>query len=171
MCLKPLPFKPRARSLHNGCKDLANKWDKRTPNVNFIDSKSVSFDLCVKCFYKDVVPCITYKYVSSVQAIQIYLTMSYTPGVRFQNSFNSSVSSAAYMRQWIGSDNDIGAYSAPSHYLKQCWVTNQNARLSIQEYSYENIVRKMETILSKNWVNQSISRLGHQQDVCCPVVF
>ena len=64
------------------------------------------------------------------------------------------------------------AYSAPSHYLKQCWVIvnwnlsmlrnnlqwnfNQNTVLFIHENASENIVCKMVAILSRGrWVNRN----------------
>ena len=73
--------------------------------------------------------------------------------------------SAAYMRQWFGSDN----HSAPSHYLNQCWGFvnwtlrnklqwnfNQDTKLFIHENAYENIVCEMAALLSKaKWVKLS----------------
>ena len=62
----------------------------------------------------------------------------------------------------IGSDNVLGAWSAPSHYLNQCWDIfhwthenkfqwnfNQNSYIFIQENPFENIVCKMAAILSR----------------------
>ena len=68
-----------------------------------------------------------------------------------------------WFRQWFV------AYSAPSHYLNQCWVIvnwtvrnklqwnfNQNIKLFIHENASENIVCEMAAILSRvRWVNQS----------------
>ena len=84
--------------------------------------------------------------------------------------------SYAYMRQWIGSAlvqiMACRLYSAPSHYLNQCWIIvnwtlrnklkrnfNQNTKLFIHENASENIVCEMAAILSRGrrdkraWVN------------------
>ena len=83
----------------------------------------------------------------------------------------SSPPSATYMWQWIRSAMVqiwFVAYSAPSHYLKQCWIIvnwtlwkklqwnfNQNTKLFIHENASESIVCKMAAILSiKRWVDQ-----------------
>ena len=79
---------------------------------------------------------------------------------------NSSLPSVAYMRQLIGSSNNW-PYSAPSHYLNQCWWIvnwtlgdkrqwnfNQNTKFFIHENAFENIVCEMVSILSRGrWVN------------------
>ena len=68
-----------------------------------------------------------------------------------------------WFRQWLV------AYSAPSHYLNQCWVIvnwtlrnrlqwnfNQNTKLFIHENASENIVCEMATILCRGrWVNST----------------
>ena len=64
------------------------------------------------------------------------------------------------------------AYSAPSHYLNQCWVVVngdlrnklqwifiQNTKLFIHENSSENVVCGNATILSRGWINTSNWRL------------
>ena len=85
-------------------------------------------------------------------------------------TINSSPPSAAYMPQWIRSALVrlwLVAYSAPSHYLKQCWFIvnwtlrnklqwkfNQNTKLFIHENASQNIVYEMASILSlPQWVN------------------
>ena len=71
--------------------------------------------------------------------------------------------SAAYMRQWIRSAlAQIMAYSAPSHYLNQCWVIvnwtnsnkvqctfNQNSNFFIQENAFENVACEIAAIFSR----------------------
>ena len=83
---------------------------------------------------------------------------------------NSSPPSVAYMRQIIGQHwfkEWLVAYSAPSHYLNQCWRIvnwtlgdkrqwnlNQNTFFFIHESAFENIVCEMVAILSRGrWVN------------------
>ena len=72
-----------------------------------------------------------------------------------------------WFRKWLG------ASSAPSHYLNQCWVIvnltirnklkwnfNQNTKLFISKNASENIVCKMAAILPKGkWVNHVVTRL------------
>ena len=74
---------------------------------------------------------------------------------------NSSLPSAAYMRQWTGS-----ACSVPSHYLNQYrlivnltlrnklqWNSNLNTKLLIPENAFKNVVCEMASILSRErWV-------------------
>ena len=69
----------------------------------------------------------------------------------------------------IGSINGFGAYSAPSHYLNQCWFIvhwtrrnklwwnfNQNTKLCIHKTASEYIICEMATILTRGrWVNPS----------------
>ena len=74
------------------------------------------------------------------------------------------------MRQWVGSalvQIILVAYSAPSHYLNQCWVifnwtprnkiksnSNQNTRLFIHENALQNVFFEMAGILSRGrWVS------------------
>ena len=75
------------------------------------------------------------------------------------------------MRQLIGSAlvqiKQLIAYSAPSHYLNQCWIIvnwtlrnklqwhfNQNTKLYIHKNASENTVCEMAVILSRGrWVN------------------
>ena len=65
---------------------------------------------------------------------------------------NSSPPSAPYMRKWTG-PSLVQAYSAPSHYLNQCWIIvnwtpgnkfqwnlNRNYIIFIQENAFENVV-------------------------------
>ena len=84
------------------------------------------------------------------------------------NSFPPGVHICAWVdRVSIGSDNGFVAYSAPSHYLKQCWDFvnwnlrkklrrnfNQNKKHFIHENASENIVSEMAAILSRGkWVD------------------
>ena len=80
---------------------------------------------------------------------------------------------AAYMRQWAESAlSQLVAYSAPSHYLNQCWlivnwtlrnklqwIFNQNIKISVHENASENIVCEMAAILSRErWLKTLRSR-------------
>ena len=88
--------------------------------------------------------------------------------------------SDAYMRQWIGSASVqimACAYSAPSHYLNQCWYIvnwtlgntlqwnlNQNTNFSFHKSAFENIVCEMAAILFRGrWIKcpfvTSVSRI------------
>ena len=79
-----------------------------------------------------------------------------------------SESGQHWFRQWLV------AYSAPSHYLNQCWVIvnwthrnklqwnlNQNTKLFIHENTSENIVCHMAAILSNHspstFISQSVA--------------
>ena len=77
-----------------------------------------------------------------------------------------SESNQQWFTQWLV------AYSAPSHYLNQCWVIvnwtirnklrwnlNRNTKLFIHENALENVVWKMVVILSRDeCVNQTNCR-------------
>ena len=84
---------------------------------------------------------------------------------------NSSPPSATYMHQWTVSPfiqimDWLVAYSAPSHYLNQCWNIvnwtirnklkwnlNRNSNIFIQEKVFECVVWEMAAILSRpQWV-------------------
>ena len=90
---------------------------------------------------------------------------------------NSSPRSAAYMHHWIGlafvetmACRQVVSYSAPSHYLNQCWVIvnwtlknklpwnfNQNTKLFIHKNASANIFCKLAAILSRGrWGNNTI---------------
>ena len=71
-------------------------------------------------------------------------------------------------------DSNLAPYSAPSHYLEQCWLlsieplnklqwnSNQNTKLFIRENAYENIVCEMAAILSRgDELNVSLAMLRH----------
>ena len=62
----------------------------------------------------------------------------------------------------IGSDKWLAAWTAPSHYLNQCWnivnwnLRKQNPYIFIQEIAFENVVCEMAAILSRpQYVNKS----------------
>ena len=100
---------------------------------------------------------------------------------------NSSPPNDAYMRQWLGSalhglDNGLSLYSAPSHYLNQCWVIvnwtlrnklqwnfNQNTNLSIHENASEYIVWEMTAILSRGRLVNTIT--SAKQNTTAPWVY
>ena len=74
----------------------------------------------------------------------------------------------------------IGAYSAPSHYLNQCWFIvdwalmnklqwnfNRNTKFFIHKNASENIVCEMAVILFRGrWVN-NMAALVQVMAVCC----
>ena len=79
--------------------------------------------------------------------------------------FNSLWLSDAYMHQWTYHhwfSQWLGAWSAPSHYLNQCWNAvnwtlknklkwnfNPNSNIFIQENAFESAVCEMAAILSR----------------------
>ena len=73
----------------------------------------------------------------------------------------------------IGSDNGLVAWTAPSHYLNQCWNIvnwtlrdklqwnfNRNSNIFIQENALENIVCEMASMLSRPQWHPSVF-IGH----------
>ena len=116
---------------------------RRSPMVAILEMTSQMHCLVWNLFHRDW---ISLKYFPRVQS-----TMSLF--------FNSSPPSATYMRPWTWSEMVrlwLVAYSAPSHYLNQCWVivnwtsiTNfSEILIKIQNFSFTEMHLK---ILSAKW--------------------
>ena len=113
-------------------------------------------------------------YKVNIMAADVQVTQGFGASERIMITFlyqniplhiNSLRPSDAYMRQWTNHHwfrYWLVAWTAPSHYLKQCWIIvnwslrnklqwnfNRNSNIFIQENALEHVVCEMASILSR----------------------